>query len=69
MEYSKVEYGVESQKNKIVLIIYAPDECSEPAKRGRVLFQKAKFLKELTHETGLTAALTEYTAKKWKDLD
>jgi len=38
MEYSKVEYGVEGQKSKIILIIYAPDECSEPAKRGRVLF-------------------------------
>ena len=69
MEYSKVEFGVESQKSKIVLIIYAPDECSEPAKRARVLFQKAKFLKELTHETGLNASLMEFTARKWKDLN
>ena len=45
MEYTKTDHGVETKKDKIVLIIYAPDECSEPAKRARVLFQKAKFLK------------------------
>jgi hypothetical protein len=38
MEYTFKDHGVETNKSKIVLIIYAPDECAEPAKRARVLF-------------------------------
>ena len=48
MEYSKVEFGVEGKKSKLMIIIYAPDECTIPAKRAKVLFQKTRFMKELT---------------------
>ena len=67
-EFTAVEFGVESEKKKIVFIVYNPNDNTNGKERTTFQFKKNVMKKRITMKTGINQNLMELTIQRHSDV-